>query len=181
MPETTKIQALIAETKDDIGVGFVMYQMGTIDSQLIAKNEIMTKRSNTAKIDEMINTFAPSMTISMILMSILLIILVYSKYIENRQIEINLLRVNGLRKLEVVKVVIMELLIHALIIGISSTILLFVLYQIMQETLNTFLSFSMIQSFFISTIISLGLIFIPAFISLTIFQRQDIADIMRNH
>lgn len=127
-----------------------------------------------------IHTLTPFIFLMSIGISVILIVMIYSRQIMNRRKEMCLLKVNGLNKQDIVKLILVEMLLQIGIITVLSVIEIsgvsFFIEKMMLLKMETNLVVMLIKCFTITSLFIIP----PSMIASFYFQKDSVAKILRN-
>lgn len=179
MPKQESVCALLVYADHYQNINKVKEELMKINMDFGVFNDVF----RIAYLDEVLKSIemvTPFLMSVLMLITIAMIIIVYTRYINNRKIEMCLLEVNGLSKYELTKLLMVELGLQVSFIAIISIVMLRGLVTLV----NTITPFVLEMNVLDALKYSLGYAFLfilpPTLISLWIFERQDPTTILRN-
>ena len=125
------------------------------------------------------SSVAPFMTLILGIITVILVTLLYVRYITPRKKEFCLLKVNGLSRWDTVRLILIELILQTIVIVLASLVALIVI----QLGVQTLLGYPMVMHY-LGKLVQIGpLIFVimlvPSLLALLVFQRMDVALVLR--
>lgn len=115
---------------------------------------------------------------SLYIIAFLMLIIIYSRYIVNREYEFCMLKTNGLMKKEINKIVFTDILLQSLLFFIASISFEIVIGWILTY-FNLYANISVLTLVIWTYVVSLGILIVPAIISLKIVNRFSPAEFLR--
>lgn len=179
MPQQSQTRALIVYASHYHTTQALADHIETINGQL----GIFHPFNRIGQIDailENMRAFAPFIIAILFLICSMMTFLIYSRYISQRQKEMLLLKVNGLSKKEVTYLILVELFVQAIVIALVSMIFISALYIYVSYIKKIALEINYLRDSTIVLVFAFLWMMIPSAISLWIFQRDDIAQALRN-
>ena len=125
------------------------------------------------------SSIAPFMTLILGIITVILVALLYVRYITQRKKEICLLKVNGLSRWDTVRLILTELVLQTVVILLASLLALVIIHLGVQ----TLMGYPMHMNY-PAKLVQIGpLIFVimlvPSLLALLVFQRMDVALVLR--
>lgn len=124
-------------------------------------------------------TYLKIISFSLFIITLLMLVLVYSRYMINREYEFCLLKANGLEKKDISYIVYCDLLIQALLFFVSSAFITLLLCETMLR-LNVIQEIDYISLAMPTVLVSLTILIIPTLISINLINRNSPAQFLRS-